>query len=112
MTAERLPGSPVEPRPLRSSLDRVVGSLGGPSVGTLQAVFGRWDELVGPHVAPHARPVALRDRRLLVAVDEPAWATEIRYLEAGLLAGIAAVTGEGQVVAVDVRVQGAGHRPC
>lgn len=110
MPWEPLPGSQPDPTAIGRSLDRVVGALGGPHAAALQAVFGRWAEVVGEHVAEHAQPVTLRDGRLLVSVDDPAWVAELRFQEADLLARLAEVAGPGQVAAIDVRVAGAGRR--
>jgi hypothetical protein len=40
----------------------------------------------------------------VVAVDEPAWATQLRWLEADLLARLNDVLGPGQVARIEVRV--------
>ena len=45
-------------------------------------VFGRWDEAVGDAVAAHVQPVKLDGTTLVVEVDDPAWATQLRFLEA------------------------------
>jgi predicted nucleic acid-binding Zn ribbon protein len=99
-----LPGRRPEPRPVGASLDRVTQALGVPRSSTLEAVFARWEELVGPAVAGHARPTALRDRRLVVTVDEPGWATQLRWLEADLLARLAETAGSDAVDSLEVRV--------
>jgi hypothetical protein len=49
--------------------------------------------------------VLLDDGRLVVEVDEPGWATQLRYLESELLARLAAVAGAGAVRSIDVRVR-------
>ena len=95
-----------EPMRLGASLDAVVRSLGpGLSTRSLDGVFGRWEEIVGLQVAGNARPVSLTNGRLVVAVDQPGWATQLRYLEKDLLARIAAMVGDGAVTAIEVRVQ-------
>ncbi|MGE3834253.1 MAG: DciA family protein [Acidimicrobiia bacterium] len=86
------------------SLDRVTDALGVPSASTLPAVFSRWDDLVGEVLAAHARPAALRDGVLVVTVDDPAWATQLRWLQVDLLERLAAVAGAGVVTGVEVRV--------
>lgn len=101
-----LPGEDREPRRVGESLDRVAASLGVPEAAVLPAVFGGWADLVGERVAAHARPRALRHGVLLVAVDEPAWATQLRFLEADLLARLADRLGAGAVTRIDVRVTG------
>jgi predicted nucleic acid-binding Zn ribbon protein len=103
---EPLPGKgDDEPSSLGEGLEPVMRRLGGPSVAAVDGVFGRWDEIVGERLAAHARPVSLRDGRLVVAVDDPAWATQVRYLEAQVLGRVAEVLGAGEVSAIDVRVR-------
>jgi predicted nucleic acid-binding Zn ribbon protein len=94
------------PRRLTGSLDRLARRIGAPSAGALGTVFGKWEEVVGTAVAAHARPVALRRGHLVVAVDEPGWATQVRFLSADLLKRLADELGEGLVTTVDVRVEG------
>ena len=58
---------------------------GAPSARSLAGVFSRWEEAVGPQIAAHARPAALVDGCLVVEVDHPTWATQLRFLETDLL---------------------------
>ena len=51
------------------------------------------------------RPVSLDGGRLVVEVDEPGWATQLRYLEATLRERLAAVTGGFHVRSLEVRVR-------
>ena len=90
---------------LSDSLDGVVRSLRGAGARATAGVFGRWEEAVGPHVAAHARPALLDGGRLVVDVDEPGWATQLRYLEGELLERLATVAGVGAVRSIDVRVR-------
>jgi predicted nucleic acid-binding Zn ribbon protein len=102
----------VEPRPVGASLDRVAEDLGvaRPGAGAqasaqaLRDVFSGWAEVVGDHLARHARPVALRRGVLILAVDNPAWVTELRYLEADLLQRIDDAA-PGVVERVELRVR-------
>ena len=91
--------------PLGDSVDAVVRSLRGPSAKAVAGVFAGWDEAVGPLVAAHARPVSLDEGRLVVEVDEPGWATQLRYLEATLRERLAEASGGFQLKAVEVRVR-------
>ena len=93
-----------EPSPISPTLDRLVRHLGGSSTSTLQQVFGSWPDLVGDQVAVHSRPVRLRDGVLSLVVDEPAWATQLRLLEAQLLTRLDVVLGAGVVTGLRVRV--------
>ena len=96
--------------PLGQALDAVAKRLGMAGSRQLGAVFGSWADVVGDQVAAHARPTGLRDGVLVVRVDEPAWATQLRYLERDLLARLATAAGEGVVTRIEVRVEGPGER--
>ena len=100
-----------EPVPLGDALDAVVRSLrGGAGRADVGGVFGRWEEAVGPAVAANVRPVRLEDGTLLVAVDDPAWATQVRLLADDLLGRLRDVAGVA-VERLEVRVGGPGGRP-
>jgi len=96
---------PPEPKSIRASLDRVARSLGGPDAGSLSGLFGRWADIVGPQLAAHARPLSLSSGVLVVAVTEPAWATQLTFLEGELLGRFRDALGEGVVERVEVRVR-------
>ena len=66
-------------------------------------VFGRWEESVGAAVAAHVQPVKLDGSVLVVEVDDPAWATQIRFLEATLRERLREVAG-ASVERLEVRV--------
>ncbi len=85
-------------------LDRVVRGLGAPGVDVLDQVFGHWPEVAGD-LAGHARPVVVRDDMLVVAVDEPAWATEVRFRQSELLGRLGERIGTGRVTRVEVRLR-------
>ena len=91
--------------PLVDSVDAVVRSLRGPSAKAVAGVFAGWEDAVGPQVAAHARPVSLDEGRLVIEVDEPGWATQLRYLEGTLRERLATVSGGFEVRAVEVRVR-------
>jgi predicted nucleic acid-binding Zn ribbon protein len=82
--------------------------MGAPSASATRSIFADWADIVGEQFADHAWPHALRERVLIVAVADPAWATQLRFLEAELLGRIAAATGSDEVTAIEVRVRSAG----
>jgi predicted nucleic acid-binding Zn ribbon protein len=97
-----LPGEPPDPRKVGESLDRVAASL-----GLDPGLLTRWPELVGEGVAEHTRPRGLRDGTLVVLVDDPAWATQLRWLEADLVTRLGELLGPDRVRRIEVRVRGA-----
>ena len=96
---------PPEPRRIGEVVDRLVQGMGAPSAGAFGAVFSGWADVVGADVAANARPLSLHDGRLVVAVEQPGWATQLRYLERDLLARLAEACGAGVVTSIDVRVK-------
>ena len=93
-----------DPVPISSSLDGVMRSLRGPSRQAAGGVFGRWTESVGEQVAAHVTPVKLDHGVLLVEVDDPAWATQVKFLTPMITERLLAVAGVG-VERIEVRVE-------
>ncbi|MCU1394233.1 MAG: hypothetical protein JWM34_2661 [Ilumatobacteraceae bacterium] len=95
-----------DPMPLHAALDETVRALrGGTSTArSMGSLFSRWTDAVGQTVADHARPVKLDDGRLLVEVDEPGWATQLRFLEADVIERLRSVAGL-EVSRFDIRVK-------
>jgi predicted nucleic acid-binding Zn ribbon protein len=101
-------GADNDPIAFTDALDDVVRSLqGGAGRGEVRGVFGQWDDAVGETIAAHVRPVRLERGGLLVEVDEPAWATQVRLLADDLRARLLDVAGV-TVERIEVRV--ARHR--
>lgn len=92
------------PQPLNASLDALSDRLGAQGARELGRLFSRWDEIVGSAIAAHVRPVKLDNQALVVSVDHPAWATQVRYLGDDLLDRVAEVTGTTRPSRLDVRV--------
>ena len=107
MPWEPLPGWRGEAGPARvaDSLDRLVRHLGAPSADVTTSLVRRWPDLVGPQVGANSRPLRLRDGTLWVGVADPAWATQLRFLEATLLERLQAELGVEAVTAIEVRVR-------
>jgi predicted nucleic acid-binding Zn ribbon protein len=81
------------PRRVSETLDAVVRRIAPQSAGEFGAVFGRWEEIVGPALAAHVRPVRVTDDALVVAADHPAWATQVKALGSTVLAQVGEVAG-------------------
>ncbi len=100
----RAPGGPV---PMSEALGAVAGRLGIGGTDLIALVFGRWEDLVGPSVAAHVRPVRLVGNTLVVSADHPAWATQIRHLAPEILERVASeFSGDGTPVRLEIRVRG------
>jgi hypothetical protein len=104
MTARPLPGEGPGPQPVGRSLDRVMRGLGAPEASGVHLVFDRWAEVVGEGLAARTRPLRIEGNHLVLAVDEPAMATHVRFLQGQLLARLEELLGPGRVTALDLRV--------
>ena len=60
---------------------------------------------MGPNVGANSRPVRLKNGTLTVAVADPAWATQLRFLEATLVTRLQAELGADAVSTIEVRVR-------
>ena len=96
--------NPDNPLSLQSQLTRLLTSLGSADAASVKGVFGAWSNLVGEAVAAHVQPVKLVDSTLIVEVDDPHWATEMRFLEASLCKKISQLTTT-PVTSLEVRVK-------
>ncbi|MBV8464033.1 MAG: DUF721 domain-containing protein [Acidimicrobiales bacterium] len=94
------------PQPIGASLDRVAGGLGMPGSEGVGRVFARWSDIVGPTVAAHVRPLRFDRDALVVRVDHPAWATQVRHLSAQVLDRVAAVAEVPRPDRLEVRIRG------
>ena len=93
------------PKRLRETLDRLASGLRVPRSQVLRMVFDSWEGLVGSVMAAHSSPVRLVGGELVVAVDDPAWATEMRFFSAELIGRINATAEEEAVTSLTVRVR-------
>ncbi|HUZ18990.1 MAG TPA: DUF721 domain-containing protein [Acidimicrobiales bacterium] len=102
----RHPPRPVPPRDrtLASSLDEYLTSQGYGEARRLAAISACWAEVVGPEVAAHVTPRALREGRLVVSVDHPAWGTELAFLAQQILSSLAERLGEGVAGGLEITV--------
>jgi predicted nucleic acid-binding Zn ribbon protein len=93
-----------EPVPLSDALAKVRAELGLPPGDAHATLDTRWREVMGDDVAGHARLISVRDGTLTVAVDDPIWATQLRYLETVVVTRATALLGPGVVTRMRVRV--------
>jgi predicted nucleic acid-binding Zn ribbon protein len=89
---------------LGDELNRLLKRLGSEPASNVASVFDNWDVLVGEQVAAHVSPVRLQDGRLLVEVDDPTWATQMRFLESQIINRVSA-RSQVAITAIEVRVK-------
>ena len=94
-----------EPRVRDGSLDALSKRLGLSGAQGLGRLFAGWTDIVGAAMAEHVQPVRIDASALVVTVDHPAWATQVRRLGDTLLDRAAAHAGVERPARLEVRVQ-------
>ncbi len=90
------------PSPLRQLLQGLVERRGWAERLRGAAVFGIWEELVGPELSRRCKPVRLVGGLLVVRTESTVWAAEVSYLVDDIIARADHLMGPGLVR--DVRV--------
>ena len=93
-----------DPRPLSEVLGKVLRKMKVSDEATALGLFSHWREIVGDPIADHVLPKRLEKRRLVVEVDDAAWATQLKFLEAQLLATLKEHVGD-EVDSLEIRVR-------
>ena len=91
-----------DPQPLGTVARDLAKTRGWSTRVAEGSVFGQWGSVVGEQIAAHAAPTALRDGVLSITAESTAWATQLRMVQAQLLAKIAAAVGDGVVTSVKI----------
>ena len=95
---------------LSEAFDQFIGWLKKPPVDLLVVVFNNWEDVVGPDVAAHCRPVAIDANQLVVVADDPMWADELRWNSEKVLDRLVEVSGASRLEKLTVRVGCYGQR--
>ena len=91
-----------DPQPLGRVARELTSTNGWSPKVAEGTVFAQWAAVVGDQIAEHAQPTVLRDGVLGVSAESTAWATQLRMVQAQLLAKIAAAVGDGVVTALKI----------
>lgn len=92
-----------DPQALGDVLGKLVRDRGWSKPAAAAGLFARWDEIVGPEVAAHCRPVSCAEGELVVEAESAAWATQLRLFKAQIVARLAAEAGSGVVDRVRIQ---------
>jgi predicted nucleic acid-binding Zn ribbon protein len=91
-----------DPQPLAAATRDLARARGWNRRVSEGGVFAQWATVVGADIADHAVPTALRDGVLQISAESTAWATQLRMMQAQLLARIAAAVGDGVVTTLKI----------
>ena len=67
-------------------------------------VFGRWEKAVGATIARHARPEALRAKKLTVIVDSPVWMQQLSLLKPEIIEKVNRGLGKDAIREIALRL--------
>lgn len=91
-----------DPQPFASASRDLAKSRGWTPRVAEGTVLGQWSVVVGEDISAHASPTGLRDGILSITAESTAWATQLRHMQAQLLAKIAAAVGDGVVTSLRI----------
>jgi len=100
-----------DPQPLNAAISGLIDEQGWRLQAKAGAMFGRWDQIVGPELAAHTRPDGFADGELTITADSTAWATQVRLLAPALVRRLNAELGDGSVTRVKIRGPATQRRP-
>lgn len=86
-----------DPQLLGEALGTLLTERGWTADVAVGNVVARWAEIVGTEIAEHSTAEQFVDGVLFVRAHSSAWATQLRFLAANILAAIARDVGEGVV---------------
>ncbi len=95
MTRQRRTGRrKSQPVQVKNLVQAVLGDLGLEAAARSYRVGECWEEAVGPQVASHCRPVALRGGLLEARVDSSVWCQQLQLRSPEILAALREVLGD------------------
>ncbi len=74
-------------------VDQVLGDLGLDGVALAHRIGSQWEEIVGPQIAAHCRPLGIRGNVLELEVDSPVWSQQLQLRKPELLAKLGEALG-------------------
>lgn len=97
-------GRRSQPTEMGQVVGRVLGDLGLEGAARAFAIAERWEEAVGPEIARHSQPVALRDGTLEVWVTSSVWCQQLQMQGPAVLEALSALLSEDAPTALRFRL--------
>lgn len=82
---------------LNDVLPAVLARIGLKNKVNVYRAVAEWRAIAGEAVARHAVAIAVEEKTLVVAVDSPAWMTQLLFLKGQLLKKIVSQIGPGLI---------------
>ena len=94
-----------DPEPLGRLVPRMLEELGFDGAARILRIAERWEEAVGPEIARHCQPAALRDGMLEATVDSSAWCQQLRLQTPQILESLRRIFGADAPSALRLRLR-------
>jgi predicted nucleic acid-binding Zn ribbon protein len=82
------------PQAVGELVNRVLGDLGAGAAARAVRIADRWEEAVGPEIAHHSQPVAIRGDILEISVDTSVWCQQLHLRTPEILEALRRVVAE------------------
>jgi predicted nucleic acid-binding Zn ribbon protein len=82
------PRAPRDPQRAGDLIGTVLSDLGLEAAAGVLRIAERWEAIVGPEVARHCQPMALRGRVLEATVDTSVWCQQLQLRSREILAAL------------------------
>ncbi|WP_084617976.1 DUF721 domain-containing protein [Jonesia quinghaiensis] len=91
-----------DPQLFGETLGSLLSERGWNADVAVGGVLSRWPEIVGKDIADNSTAESFDDGILRVRAHSTAWATQLKFLTANILAAIAKVIGDGVVIELKI----------
>ena len=92
------------PERIGALVPAVLGELGFGEMARVLRIAERWQEALGPELAPHCRPETLRGDVLEASVESSVWCQQLQLRAPEILAGLRRVLGDDAPSKLRLRV--------
>jgi predicted nucleic acid-binding Zn ribbon protein len=89
---------------LIKALPAVLKAAGAPEEVAEAACVAVWKQAVGDGLSSHAVPIQLRDKKLVVAVEDNLWKKQLEQMRGQLLSRLNYVLGQTLVTSIELRI--------
>ena|GEM_PF-4988617 len=76
----------------------------GNSVVVVSSIHSIWESVVGPDTAQHVKVRHVRNGVLYVAVDHPAWSTQLKYMQERIVSELSKALVNEEITSIHMSV--------
>jgi predicted nucleic acid-binding Zn ribbon protein len=98
------------PEGVATALSRILSGIDLAPAALSAEIARRWEEIVGPEVAAHCRPVGLKGEVLHAEVESSVWCQQLQLRTPEILVALRGAVGDSAPTALRLRV-GYNRRP-